>query len=111
VLELIAAGETRRRQQPGILSADFSFGKTKDMLVFLQGFYRSRLGVPGAAAATLLEGEKFGSDTSGLDLLQALEIPQNHQDILWKSLALEPHFFGKAWHYDPKKFGGVEGRR
>jgi hypothetical protein len=41
------------------------------------------------------------SITFDLHLLQPIEIPQNHQDILWKSLALEPQKFGKAC----KKFG------
>jgi hypothetical protein len=46
--------------------------------------------------------EDFNLD---LDLSQPFEIPQNHQDIPWKSLALEPHFFGKAWQ---KSLGGPE---
>jgi hypothetical protein len=57
-----------------------------------------REGVCAPGMAKSLESRLFR-----LDLLQAFEIPQNHQDIPWKSLALEPHFFGKAC----KKLGGA----
>jgi hypothetical protein len=40
---------------------------------------------------------------SDLDLLQPIEIAQNGQNIVWKSLALEPHFFGIVW----QKFGAA----
>jgi hypothetical protein len=39
-----------------------------------------------AAPRARLKRKNLETDTSGLDLLQAFEIPQNHQDILWKSL-------------------------
>jgi hypothetical protein len=47
--------------------------------------------------------ENVWNDHCDLDLLQPIEIPQNGQNILWKSLALEPHFFGIAW----QKFGAL----
>src|ERR1700677_499766 len=57
---------------------------------------------PGQPPRSPSRSKKFGNDTFSLDLLQSLEIPQNHQSFLWKSLAVEPHFFGKAG----QKFGG-----
>ena len=41
-------------------------------------------------------GKKVANELFDLDLLQAIEIPQNHQRILWKSFALDPEKFGKA---------------
>jgi hypothetical protein len=43
--------------------------------------------------------QKFGETSlPHLEPAQLLENPQNRQDIPWKSLALEPQIFGKAWH-------------
>jgi hypothetical protein len=47
-----------------------------------------------AAART---AKKLGNINLDLHLLQPFEIAQNRQNILWKSLALEPQKFGNPW--------------
>jgi hypothetical protein len=61
-------------------------------------FHRSRLSEARAGASSpVMELKNLEDRNLHLDLLQPIEIPPNHLDIPWKSLALEPHFFGKAW--------------
>src|SRR5271154_7013548 len=82
-----------------------SFGKAQFMLTSKQGL----LPIPTClgAGVDLLEtrsgGQKAWKRLLDLDLLQAFEISQNHQDILWKSLEKTSGFLemlGKSLEVD-----------
>src|SRR5271156_1063756 len=94
-----SGGETWRTAQ-NFLARRFLF--RKNTIYVMVVFRPLRRSTDGLARGCLrpISGPKIWRKTIfGLEALQPVEIPQNRQNIPWKSLALAPGKFGKAWHW------------